>query len=185
MLNNWTHKKHTLRSLHLVCIFTYKHMCTQLVACIQFVCVCVSLKYKPLMFLHTCKIGYQTHVPATQRNTWNSKAPCRTPLWTPATKAWLHVHTHTHTHIHQSATINIPRTNTQECKINISWSLFGLINGVNHLQTTNPDYSATLCAHVNLNSARLAVSFPPKWPVTHTATKWSVEEFLTTLYKRY
>ncbi len=146
------------------------------------VCLCRFKTQKPLMFLHTCKIGYQKHMfLRTQRNTWNSKAPCRTPLWTPATKTWLHVHTHTH----QSATINIPRTNTQECKINISCSLFGLINGVNHLQTSNPDYSATPCAHVNLNSARLAVSFPPKLLVTHTANNGSVEGLLTTLYKRY
>ncbi len=162
-----------------ICIQAHVHP----ISCMYTICVCLCRfkTHKPLMFLHSCKIGYQTHMfLRTQRNTWNSKAPCRTPLWT-ATKAWLHVHTHTRTHIQQSATINIPRTNTQECKINIIWSLFGLINGVNHLQTTNPDYSATLCAHVNLNSARLAVSFPPKWPVTHTATNWSVEEFLNTL----
>ncbi len=100
MLNNWTHKKHALRSLDLVCIFAYKHTCTQLVACIQFVCLYRFKTQKLLMFLHTCKIVYQTHMfLRTQRNTWNSKSPCRTPLWTPATKTWLHVRTHTHTPI--------------------------------------------------------------------------------------
>lgn len=141
------------------------------------------------MFLCTSINGCQTHMfLQMQTNPWNSKAACRTPLWTPATNVWLHTHTHIHTH-HNTQLLTYCTQTQKNVKINISWSLSALINGVNHLQTTNPDYSITLCVHANLNSARLAVSFPPqvhqnktasthkyislrpRWPITHTTTE--------------